>query len=319
MLLLKVAAFGPRPICALTDPGSTAWMRDTWIVWLRHPCVRLGVAGSLRLSSQCPGLLTASPGNLVSGRGVALLRGFPTDLAEASLERLLQTLGRAIGVLLPQNPRGETCVRVADESGGDRAARGYRSNVELAFHSDSSDVLVLFCVRAALSGGENAIVSSMAMLNALLASNETGALDILRRGFVYGYPDGERTERPIPILSLVGNQWSCRYLRAFIELGVKQAGTTLSVEEIAALDHLDSLALDPSMHVYQAMGPGDVMFLNNHTVMHSRTAFEDHPEPSKGRLLLRLWLQVPGIRNVDPRLVRQAMRFTTEAPMALVG
>jgi alpha-ketoglutarate-dependent taurine dioxygenase len=36
--------------------------------------------------------------------------------------------------------------------------------------------------------------------------------------------------------------------------------------------------------------PGDMQFLNNHVIMHARTAFEDYPEPARRRDLIRVWL-----------------------------
>ena len=36
--------------------------------------------------------------------------------------------------------------------------------------------------------------------------------------------------------------------------------------------------------------PGDMQLLNNHTMLHSRTSFEDHDAPDRKRLLYRLWL-----------------------------
>jgi hypothetical protein len=42
--------------------------------------------------------------------------------------------------------------------------------------------------------------------------------------------------------------------------------------------------------------PGDIQLLNNHLMYHARTEFVDYPEPERKRLLLRLWLAVPGSR-----------------------
>jgi alpha-ketoglutarate-dependent taurine dioxygenase len=36
--------------------------------------------------------------------------------------------------------------------------------------------------------------------------------------------------------------------------------------------------------------PGDIQFLNNSTILHARTAYEDFEEPERKRHLLRLWL-----------------------------
>ena len=39
------------------------------------------------------------------------------------------------------------------------------------------------------------------------------------------------------------------------------------------------------------MGRGDMQFVNNRFVLHSRTAFEDHAEPDRRRNLVRLWMR----------------------------
>jgi alpha-ketoglutarate-dependent taurine dioxygenase len=49
---------------------------------------------------------------------------------------------------------------------------------------------------------------------------------------------------------------------------------------------------DPRFSVTMDLRPGDMQFLNNHVVLHSRTAYEDHPEPQRRRDLIRLWLDV---------------------------
>jgi hypothetical protein len=39
--------------------------------------------------------------------------------------------------------------------------------------------------------------------------------------------------------------------------------------------------------------PGDLQFLNNRTVLHGRTEFEDDDRLDRKRLMLRLWLAMP--------------------------
>ncbi|MDT4876156.1 hypothetical protein FQZ97_1115760 [compost metagenome] len=46
------------------------------------------------------------------------------------------------------------------------------------------------------------------------------------------------------------------------------------------------------------LAPGDMQFLNNYVVLHSRTSYEDHPELDRKRHLLRLWLFTPGLADV---------------------
>ena len=45
-----------------------------------------------------------------------------------------------------------------------------------------------------------------------------------------------------------------------------------------------------------AFEPGDIQLLNNHLIYHARTRYDDYEEPERKRLLLRLWLAVPGSR-----------------------
>ncbi len=43
-----------------------------------------------------------------------------------------------------------------------------------------------------------------------------------------------------------------------------------------------------------------MQFLHNHQTLHSRTAYEDYPEPERRRHLLRLWLSPPNGRPLPP-------------------
>ena len=43
--------------------------------------------------------------------------------------------------------------------------------------------------------------------------------------------------------------------------------------------------------------PGDMQFANNYVTLHTRSAYEDHDDPAKKRLLWRLWLMNPDLRE----------------------
>jgi hypothetical protein len=43
-------------------------------------------------------------------------------------------------------------------------------------------------------------------------------------------------------------------------------------------------------------------FINNYTILHARTAFDDFEEEDRRRHLLRLWLEVPQMRPVHPHI-----------------
>ena len=45
--------------------------------------------------------------------------------------------------------------------------------------------------------------------------------------------------------------------------------------------------------------PGDIQFLNNFVMLHTRRGFEDWPDPARKRHLLRLWLRDPNGRPIS--------------------
>ena len=68
----------------------------------------------------------------------------------------------------------------------------------------------------------------------------------------------------------------------------------LSDAQVELLDLIDELAHDPQLHLDMDFAPGDIQWLANRTILHSRTAYED--DPAAPRHLLRLWLTLH--RNV---------------------
>ena len=45
------------------------------------------------------------------------------------------------------------------------------------------------------------------------------------------------------------------------------------------------------------MQPGQIQYVNNREIGHSRTAFTDHAEPEFRRYLVRLWMRDAGHRG----------------------
>jgi hypothetical protein len=56
------------------------------------------------------------------------------------------------------------------------------------------------------------------------------------------------------------------------------------------MNALDAIMERDGMALEMPLAPGDVQVLNNNVVFHARTAFGDHPDVERRRLLLRLWL-----------------------------
>ena len=76
------------------------------------------------------------------------------------------------------------------------------------------------------------------------------------------------------------------------------AGRPLSAVEHEAMDVFDKIMHEPEMRIDMMMQPGDLQLVNNYSVMHSRTSFEDYDDVALRRRKLRLWLKLPGARQL---------------------
>lgn len=213
-------------------------------------------------------------------------------------------IGLLFGVGLSQNAKADFLCPVTDmgvDFGYSGAAsqynvRGYQSRADLNYHCDPTDVVALLCLRQARSGGISTIVSTPAIFNEIRAGHPEH-LPVLLRGFAYDRKgEGWAAEAPvtprIPVFVHHGGRVSCRYARSYIQGAAQKLGQALDDDERAALDCFDAIARREDMAMHMEFRPGDIQLLNNHTVVHGRTAYEDDPDPARRRFLYRLWLQI---------------------------
>lgn len=67
--------------------------------------------------------------------------------------------------------------------------------------------------------------------------------------------------------------------------------------EIEALDTLDALTVDPEFRLDMVLQPGDMQFINNYVLFHSRTEYVDYEDEDRRRHLKRLWLATDKIQS----------------------
>lgn len=246
----------------------------------------------------------------VAERGVGLIRGLPRDrYTDEELGWLFWGLGLHLGTGVSQNAQGDRLGHVRSKELDYDAlnVRGYQTSHGLEFHCDPSDVVGLLCLRQAPSGGESAVVSGLSIYNAVMAEHPE-YLPMLERGFVYDRRGEEAhyqapVSDPVPVFAMADGQLSIRYVRKSIETGMDKLGRAFSAEEEQVLDFLDEVTRRPELVVTMRLEPGDLQFVNNYTVLHARTGYQDHAEPALRRHLLRLWLKVPDIRSLDDRFI----------------
>ncbi|MGF9966439.1 TauD/TfdA family dioxygenase [Bacillus rhizoplanae] len=242
---------------------------------------------------------------LENGRGFLLIRGLPMERytdEEASI--IYWGLGLHLGLPIIQSKNGDLLGHIKNigkDFNDNTKVRGYQTNVHLDYHTDLADVVGLLCLRKAKSGGLSSIASAMSIYNEILEKHPE-YLEILFRPFAHDLRGEEAPgQSPVvqsPIFSYYDSKLSCRYMRQYVESAQMKTGIPLLKEEIEAFDFIDALTHDKNFHIDMMMEPGDMQFVNNYAVFHSRTLFEDYEEDERKRHLLRLWLMIPNGRKI---------------------
>lgn len=250
---------------------------------------------------------------VATGRGFVLLRGLPVHKYERQFVKdLYWGLGCHWGEPITQNAEGSAIAEIVDH-GLDANRVGVKpsmTNAEQRPHSDPGDVVSLLCVHGAKSGGQSRIASSLAIYNRLLEEDPEG-LECLYRGFHHDLRGDETPEAPfgctpvpIPVFRYFGGLLSCVFNASSVKQAERRMGRPIPAREMAILDRIVELAHDPAFCLEMTFQPGDIQLLNNYTVVHWRTKFEDWPEAERKRRLYRLWISRRGERAVDPAMHR---------------
>ena len=243
------------------------------------------------------------------GRGYVVLRRLPVeDYSKDEIGMIFWAIGTHLGRGLSQSVLGDRLGHVKDFSREDPLARAYRNKQELSPHTDRAELVGLACLRNAKSGGVSRLTSALTVHNVMLAEYPE-ALERLYRGYVFHRRGEEKpgdlpyTPYRVPVYSNTDSKVSARYVRTYAEAGEPAAGRPMGEAELAVLDRFEEVTKRPELMLEFTLQPGEMYFINNYTILHARTAFDDgDAEDDRRRHLLRLWLEVPGMRPVHPHL-----------------
>jgi len=247
-------------------------------------------------------------GEVLAGRGFALLRGIPVGGPIEHSALAYWGVGAYFGRARSQNAKGHLLGHVYDLGQGLSATnpnlRSYATAERQNFHIDRCDLVALLCLRQAKSGGLSAFASSMTLHNVML-ERRSDLLERLYRPFPVDrrgeVPEGKGPFYEAPVFNEHAGTVSVLYSR--LHIGSAQRfpdARRLEPDDFAALNMLQELAADPELRLDMSFAPGDVQVLHNHTILHARSAYEDWPEAERKRHLLRLWLCPPDARPLPP-------------------
>ena len=250
------------------------------------------------------------------GRGFVLMRGLPVArLGEADATTAYWGIGTYFGEVAPQNMMGDVLGHVR-AIGGDWNRnfniRGYQTTVHLPFHCDKSDMVGLLCLHTAKAGGASCIASSVAIHNEILRTRPD-LLEVLYEDFCIDHRgeqfDGEAPWYAAPVFALHKGRFFARFGQQYVKSAQRFPEVPrLTAAQAKALDLFSGLALSDAFRLDMIFEQGDMQFLNNHLIVHSRDDYEDWPEPERRRHLLRMLLFTEANRDV-PDFARNLNEF----------
>jgi hypothetical protein len=179
-----------------------------------------------------------------------------------------------------------------------------KTNIEIRFHNDNAyndtppDYVGLLCLRQAQSGGHSRVISFHTTHNVLLTRYPDG-LPRLYQPFWFDrqreYHPGDSAIFSAPIFEH-GEELKARFSVHQINGGYALKGEPIDSEAGAAITALLDIFEDEELSVDFDLEPGQIQFVHNRALGHSRTAFVDYAEPDRRRHLVRLWLRDHGRR-----------------------
>lgn len=256
------------------------------------------------------------------GRGIVVLRGVPLDLTNEDMDILTMNLGLScyLGRAAPLTGSLTTQVRRAmiDRAAEDRSDTNAApdaatphllnslKNILTGYHTDvGGDILSLLCIRKGEVGGISSLCSVFAVHNELI---KRGRMDVLKTLLepewcwdmsifhsqgASAFSETNKEERFVrrPILTYNDGFLSCVYTW----LLRKEGAEPLTPEQTEALRVVEEIAQSKEFCLQFYLEPGDLSLMNNHTIIHARSHFEDTPE--NPRHLVRTWIEFDASKN----------------------
>ena len=208
---------------------------------------------------------------------------------------------KILGELMVQNIRQEKIVEIKDAGKSMSSGGRYHETKEGGSHhtdspqwKDVPDYLGMLCVHDAKKGGTNLFLSAYTIHNKIFQERHD-LLHIFYEQFHFDkrgeFKDGEQPTVFEPIFEFKNDRLHFRYLRNYIDAGHNIQNIPLSKSQVDALDYLDNLMCRDDIIFRYDLKPGDMIFSDNHWVVHGRTPFEDHNDQDLKRLMLRTWIR----------------------------
>lgn len=264
-------------------------------------------------------LMRSLPKRLQEGCGFVMLRGLPRErYTDDDMALVYFGLCSYVGTTLTQSYLGDLIGHVVNVSDFEPLSRGYRKGGGQLMHTDSCDIIGLMCLRTAKSGGKSRISSAVTVHN-YMAEHHPELLQVLHEGLYLKRNDEDgrhatRTfsEGKIKFFNESQGEFISYLPTGYARLCEKSGQRPYTQAESDALYTVRKVCVMPEHYLDMGFTDGDIQFLNNRTMVHGRTDYEDYPELHKRRHLLRMWIRTDMWQKMPESQV-----FHTDEDMAL--
>ena len=254
--------------------------------------------------------LTGLAEELENGCGFALIRGVPVDQYNENENKIISWgLCSYLGTGIPQSRQGDWINHVIDISDQTlppkpelehvlqrKSLRTNHRGGELDFHTDTTDVFALFCLRPAKSGGRSRLASA-ANLHNMIGEAAPDYLEALYDGYYYMSQSDDKvrsnstiSSKRIPVFTRRGDKVEGYYISQVVQRAADQGFFKYNLVEDSARKEIQRIAETPGVAHEFDLKAGDLLLVNNHAVLHARYDYEDYPEVARRRHLFRLWI-----------------------------
>ena len=248
------------------------------------------------------GILKIRKEKLLDGVGFFIINGVCLkNFSTNEKKSIFILVSKILGELLIQNIQQEKVIMIKDVGKSMKTGGRYHETKEGGSHHTDSpqwknvpDWLGLFCVNNAKKGGTNLFLSAYTIHNMILKERKN-LLNLLYERFHFDkrgeFKEGESPTVFEPIFEYKEGRLRFRYLRNYIDAGHDVQNQPLSKSQKEALSLLDNLTRDENIILRYDLKPGDMVFSDNHWILHGRTGFEDHDDENLKRQMLRTWVK----------------------------
>ena len=224
-----------------------------------------------------------------------------SEFSKKELEYIYSIISQMLGELYVQNIQNEKFVLIKDEGKSMETGGRYHQTKEGgSYHTDSPqwddvpDFVGLLCINPAKKGGINKFLSAYSIHNEIQRKNPILLNELYEKFYFDKRGEYEENESPTvfqPIFSYDNNELRFRYLRNYINDGFKIEGKKLTDTQINSLNLVDEITQCDVLSLNYDLKSGDMVFFNNHRILHGRTGFEDYEDKNLKRTLIRVWIK----------------------------